>query len=39
MVKNPFPTELPTPPGFPCRFGASRNVIEPINPNRAVPTA
>ena len=39
MVKNPFPTKNPIPPAFLCRFRASGNVIEPTNPNRAVPTA
>jgi hypothetical protein len=39
MVKNPSPTQLPTPPGFPCRFGASWNVILRTNPDRAAPTA
>ena len=37
MVKNPFPTKNPIPPAFLCRFRASGNVIEPTNPNRAVP--
>ncbi len=44
MVSNPLPTQIPTPPGSSCRFGASRNAIDPIagqtgKPHRADPTA